>query len=371
MEVNTSKKALSEAAGQAGQILGQAQLASALEQIAEAILITDRDGVIEFVNPAFERITGWPREEALGCKPNLLKSGRQDQAFYRTLWQTILGGTPWHGRFINKKKDGSLYEQIATITPLRDERGAVTHFIGVQMDMAHQLELERQLRQAERLAGIGETIAGVAHNVKNIMQTLKGSAYVIEDALEKRDTDQIRTIWAIYANNSERLFQLTRKMLSYVKGSESNLEPVDANAVIRDVCEACAASAVKRKVNLALELAEGLPRVPCDRAALFDVVMNLVGNAIDACGKRGFGAVSVRTLDDAAAGRIRIQVEDNGPGIAPENLTRIFDPFFSTKGNKGSGLGLAMVQKTMNEYGGSVAVESDPRRTIFTLCLPL
>lgn len=347
------------------------RLAAALEQADEAFIITDREGVIGYVNGAFERMTGYRREEVLGNQPSMLKSGRQDAAFYGELWSTIRNGQPWRGRFINRRKDGSCYEQWATITPLLDERGEVEGFVAVQLDMSWQWELERRLAQAERLASVGSTISGAAHTVKNILNTMRGSAYMIEQAVESSGSEKLRTVWDIFARSTTRLDELTHQMLDYVRDEAPALEPLDLNKLGQEVIEACRATAERDKVALNFTPAEGLPRVPCDRVAMHDAMLNLIGNAIEACGEHGGGRVWLETGGLPEEGQVEVRIGDNGPGIPPATMEKLFTPFFTTKGHKGNGLGLAMVQKTMQAHRGRIDVESEPGRTCFRLRLPL
>ena len=346
-------------------------LLAALEQADEAFIITDTGGRIRYVNGAFERMTGYSRAEALGNTPSMLKSGRQDESFYRELWRTIAEGRPWRGRFINRRKDGTLYEQWATIAPLREHGGALGGFVAVQLDMTHQLDLERRLARAECLAAMGQAIAGAAHSIKNILNTMKGSAYVVSQALKTGDLEKLRQIWEVYARSTARLEELARQMLDYVRPGAPATEPVDLNRLAGTVAADCRPRAVTLGAVLEFEPAEALPQVPCDRAAIQDAVLNLVVNAVEACADHGNGRVRLATRQRPEAGTVELIVEDNGPGIAPENLALLFQPFFSTKGNMGNGLGLAMVRKTVQAHGGNIEVESAPGRTCFVMRLPL
>lgn len=350
---------------------GQGRLAAALEQADEAFIITDRDGVIRYVNGAFERMTGYRREEALGNRPSMLKSGRQDATFYQDMWRTIGAGNAWRGRFINQRKDGSCYEQWATITPLRDERGELDGFVAVQVDMSHQLELERRLAQAQRLASVGEAISGAAHTIKNILNTMKGSAYMIEKALEGGGLEKTRLMWGVFGRSTARLNDLTHRMLDYVREGAPALEPLDLNELGREVLESCRATAETEGVGLSFNPAPGLPLVPCDRVAMHDAVLNLIGNAIEACTEHGSGHVWLETEGLPEEGLVEVRVGDNGPGIPPAVREKLFSPFYTTKGHKGNGLGLAMVQKTVQAHRGQIEVDSAPGLTCFRLRLPL
>ena len=129
----------------------QDRLLVAIEQAAESVFITDRHGTIQYVNPAFERLTGYSREDAIGQNPRILKSGKQDALFYKQMWDTLARGHAWKGRFINRKKDGSFYEADATISPVLDKSGNITHFVSMKRDVTREIELEKRLIQAQKI----------------------------------------------------------------------------------------------------------------------------------------------------------------------------------------------------------------------------
>ena len=139
------------------------------------------------MNPAFERITGYTREEVIGQNPSLLKSGEHDEIFYRNLWETIKRGQVWKGRFINKRKDGSLYHEDSTISPVLDSRGKIINFVAVKRDITEQLALSRQLLQAQKMEAIGTLAGGIAHDFNNLLQVTLGYSELL--LAEKREDD--------------------------------------------------------------------------------------------------------------------------------------------------------------------------------------
>jgi len=152
----------------------QARLATAVENAAEAIIITDLAGHFQYVNPAFESITGYSRAEIIDRHVSILDSGKQNKSFFRDMWQTLRQGDVWKGRFINRKKDENLYETEATISPVKNQAGEITNFVSVQRDVTHEVQLQRQLRQAQKMEAIGTLAGGIAHDFNNLLMGIQG-----------------------------------------------------------------------------------------------------------------------------------------------------------------------------------------------------
>jgi len=164
-----------------------ARLVTAIEQSAEAVMITTTSGEIEYVNPAFSRITGYSREEALGQNPRILKSGNQDPALYQELWETVLQGKDWHGELINRRKDGSLYQEQMNIAAVRGERGEVTHFIATKQDITARKELELRFVQAQKMEAVGRLAGGVAHDFNNLLTIINGYTQILTQRSSPKD----------------------------------------------------------------------------------------------------------------------------------------------------------------------------------------
>jgi signal transduction histidine kinase len=247
------------------------------------------------------------------------------------------------------------------------------------MAIAHQAALAVEdtryysaMVQAERLAAIGQTMATVAHHIKNILQGIRGGSYLIEMGLTEHDEVLVSKGWRIVDKNQNKITNLMMDMLTFSKEREPDLVPSNINRIVADVVELMQSRAADSDVAIHWHPAERMPTLVFDPEGLHRAVLNVVTNAIDAAAEtHESGAVTVRTEYSAEAGVLRVVVEDNGPGIPPEAMDTLFSPFVSTKKSRGTGLGLPVSQKILHEHGGRILVESAPDRgSCFTLELP-
>jgi PAS domain S-box-containing protein len=345
------------------------RLSTALEQAAESIVITDLAANIQYVNPAFERITGFSRGEAIGRNPSMLKSGRHDAAFYKSMWATLGRGEVWHGHFINKRKDGTLFEEDATISPVRDVSGKVVSYMAIKLDITREVELETRFRQSQKLEGIGQLAGGVAHDFNNILTSI---LMQVELAGMEPDlsADVVANLKQIH-DDADRAASLTRQLLLFSRRQIMQSRDLDLNEIITNLGKMLQ-RIIGEDVHLHLKLHPAPLLAHADAGMLDQVAMNLVVNARDAMPAGGHLVIetSEKILDapmalqqpDAAPGRYAcLSVTDSGCGIAPEILPRIFEPFFTTKEiGKGTGLGLATVFGIVKQHHGWLTVDSKP-----------
>jgi signal transduction histidine kinase len=212
--------------------------------------------------------------------------------------------------------------------------------------------------QAERMAAIGQTIATLSHHVKNILQGVRGASYLIEQGLEQHNEEVVRKGWKMVERNQEKIYNLVMDMLSFSKEREPELAPANLNEVVRDVVELVQPRAQEARVGLTVQLAADLPTATFDADGLHRAVLNIVINALEACEGVEGAQVGVATAYDAVRSVLQVSVADNGAGIAPEDLDRLFTMFFSRKGGRGTGLGLAVSHKIVREHGGEIRVSS-------------
>jgi two-component system cell cycle sensor histidine kinase/response regulator CckA len=346
------------------------KLWQAIEQSADLVLITDRAGVIEYVNPAFEALTGYSREEAIGQTPRLLKSGQQSPELYQELWATITSGNVFRGVLANRKKSGEIFYAEKSITPVRDSEGKITHFISNDRDITERRRLEAQLQQAQKMDAIGKLAGGVAHDFNNLLMVISSYAELMQNSLApehplRRNVQEIMTA-------SRRAADLTRQLLAFGRKQMQSLQFLSLNGIILEINKMLP-HLLREDIQIVFVPGEHLGRVKADRVQIEQVVMNLAANARDAMpdgGKLTIETASVR-VDEAYVQQrhamvpvgdyVLLTVSDSGQGIAPECMTHIFEPFYTTKEDgKGTGLGLATVYGIVKQSGGFVWVYSEP-----------
>lgn len=356
------------------------RLAQAIEHAGEVVVITAPDGTIQYVNPAFERVTGYTREEVIGRNPRILQSGMHDERFYRDLWRTLREGDTWTGRFTNRRKDGAIYTETATITPVFGPSGAVVSYVAVKRDITREIQLEDQLRQAQKMEAVGRLAGGVAHDFNNLLSVILGYGEML---LEEIGEGQLywRRIKAIHEAGL-RAQSLTRQLLSFSRKQVLEMKVVDLNAVIAGF-EKMLRRLIGEDVTLELRLMDGEIRVKADIGQMEQVLMNLAVNARDAMPDGGTLSIETATLevDDAHAAakpgllpgpHALIRVTDTGHGMDWETRSRLFEPFFTTKGENGTGLGLSTVHGIVHQHAGHIGFHSEPNRgTAFKIYLPL
>ena len=358
----------------------RALLATAVDQSGEAIVITDTRGTILYVNPAFEKSTGYTSAEALGQNPRILRSGTQDAEFYRGMWETLSRGEVWNGHFFNRRKDGTLLEEDATISPVRDATGAIVNYVAVKRDVTREVQLEAQFRQSQKMDGIGQLAGGVAHDFNNILAAILMQTELVAttEGLPGKVREGLREI----AEYTERAASLTRQLLLFSRRQVMQPRDLDLNELVTSLTQMLQ-RIIGEDVRLQLNLHPKALMTHADPGMLDQVLLNLVVNARDAMpgggrlfietSERIFSPEEAASIPDVSPGRkVCLRATDTGAGIAPDSIGHIFEPFFTTKEiGKGTGLGLATVFGIVKQHGGSLAVESElGRGATFQIFLP-
>ncbi len=356
------------------------RLMAAIEQVGEAILMTDAQGIIQFVNPAFKQTTGYNREEVVGRNPRFLKSGVQDELFYRSLWDTISSGRTWEGRMVNKRKDGTLYTEESTISPVRDASGRIVNYVAVKRDITDHLRLAAQFQQVQKMEAVGLLAGGVAHDYNNMLSVILGYT---ELALNKVDPAQL-----LHADLEEiykaaiRSTDITRQLLAFARKQTITPVVLDLNQAVESMLKM-----LRRLIGEDIDLVwlpeVGLCPIKMDPVQVDQILANLCVNARDAIAD--VGQVIIETgnvvFDETycanhagfvAGEYVLLAVSDNGWGMDKEILNQIFEPFFTSKGEgQGTGLGLSTVYGVVKQNNGFINVYSEPGKgTTFKIYLP-
>ncbi len=356
------------------------RLATAVEQSAEAIVITDANGSILYTNPAFEKTTGYTFAEVLGQNPRILKSGKQDDEFYRRMWTVLSAGKVWSGHLINKRKDGTLFEESATISPVRDRGGQIVNYVAVKRDVSNERRLEQQLFQAQKIEAIGRLAGGVAHDFNNLLGVITGYGGIVHRRLAGEDPLKGKVEQILKA--AERAAGLTRQLLAFSRKQVLQPEILDLNAVVSDM-DKMLRRLIGEDVEFTTLLDPHLGSVRADPGQIEQVIMNLAVNARDAMPDGGRLTLETRNADldaDYAATRpptrtgsyVALVVTDTGSGMDAATQARIFEPFFTTKeAGKGTGLGLATVYGIVKQSEGYIWLYSEVGvGTTFKIYLP-
>ncbi|MBN2809080.1 MAG: PAS domain S-box protein [Deltaproteobacteria bacterium] len=391
-----------------------AQLGAVVEQAAESIVVTDLDGKIQYVNPAFEKLTGYAMSEAIGKNSSLLKSGRQDESFYRELWETLGRGETWKGIFANKRKDGSLFDEDATIFPIRNDYGEIISLAAVKRDISREKAMQVQLRTSQRLEAVGQLAAGVAHElntpigfvasnfesitgyIKNFVQLIdlyRETLAKLADQLPEtgpealactRELEEelqiefiledLEDLFSESKDGFARITSIVTKLREFSRIDQMDTkESFNFNRAV-DTTLIVARNEYKYSAEVDSDLDPQLPDVMASGGEINQVILNLLVNAAQAIKEQereSLGHIKITTDYDEEW--VRCRIADDGPGIKPENLERIFDPFFTTKPvGKGTGLGLNISYDiVVNKHKGTLTVTSElGKGTVFVIALP-
>jgi two-component system sensor histidine kinase/response regulator len=360
---------------------------AALEAASNSVVITDTAGTIQWVNPAFCHVTGYTKEEAIGQNPRVLKSGHQPADYYAEMWRTLAAGRGWRGEFVNRRKDGTLYTEDVTITPVRDAAGEIRHYVAIKQDISALKQSNAELNAAhaelaeknvvlqnalvEARAAVeakASFLATMSHEIRTPMNGVLGIASLLRETapLTREQSDYIETIRA----SGDTLLALINDVLDYSKIDSAHLElervPFDLRLCLEETLENLAPRAREKRLDLAAQIDDAVPAtILADAMRLRQVLTNLVGNALKFT-ERGEVVVEV-TAAPAADGRTQLgfRVRDTGIGIPPDKLGRLFKAFSqvdtsTTRVHGGTGLGLVISQRLVRLMGGTLTVESSP-----------
>lgn len=356
------------------------RLATAIDQVDESVLIADNEGKIQYVNPAFERLNGYLRQEVLGRHVRMMKSDQMPEDDYRDIWNTITEGNVWKGRFISKRKDGSSYETNSSISPVKDPSGNIVNYVSVKRDVSREDQLERQLRQAQKMEAIGTLAGGIAHDFNNILTAILGFAELVMDDLQEDSVARSNMTEVLKAG--KRAKELIRQIVTFGRQETQELSAMQIQPIVKEAVKLLRSS-IPTTIDIKLN-AHSSDVIMADPTKIHQLVMNLCTNAFHAMQKNG-GTLQVELSDVNmspaildkyphinAERYVLLSVHDTGHGIDENIINKIFDPYFTTKKkNEGTGLGLAVVHGIVDEFRGFIDVTSEPGRgSTFDVYIP-
>jgi PAS domain S-box-containing protein len=335
----------------------------------DGIMLTDADGLILEWNPALEQMTGWASHEALGQRPSILKSGKHGQEFYDRLWHTLRAGQPFVDRFVNRRKDGSEFLVWESVSPVKDQDGKTQYYMAILTDLTEREHMLEALRHAEQVKLIGQLTGGILHEVRNPLIGLGSLATHLSDQghLPQAARDRCRLI----AREAARIDELLESHLSQLRPRPFDLHPCDLPSLIDDTVTLLKPKLTKQNVHVTKAFAPDLPLVDASRPHLQQVCLNITMNAIDAMPNGGNLTIAIRMEPRRIPG-VLLAFSDSGRGIAPENLERIFEPFFTSGKAKGVGLGLTITHDIVERHSGQLVITSPPNGgAVVEIWLPL
>lgn len=365
------------------------KLSKAAEQSPATIMITDAQGIIEYVNPYFAQLTGYTPEEAIGKNPRFLKSGEHSQDFYKGLWDTITSGKLWRGEFHNKKKNGELYWELTSISPIKNLEGVITNFIAVKGDITERKQMEEQmlisrkdlekalsdLRQtqsvlvrSEKLACIGTLSAGVAHEILNPLNII---SIMVQNELMGDLPDKTRETLKEILLQVKRATKITNNLRMFAHQKKDEVGAVDIHKLFDKTATLIERDLNLDNINIVKNYDPNLPVIYADEDKLAQIFLNLLTNSRDSMKGRKNNSITIKT--QTVKDGVKIIFSDTGPGIPGEITHKIFDPFFTTKEpGQGTGLGLSLVHSFIESHGGAIHVESkEGKGTTFVIFLPI
>ncbi|MBM2830269.1 MAG: sensor hybrid histidine kinase [Gammaproteobacteria bacterium] len=358
------------------------KLSRAVKQSPVSIIITDAQGNIEYVNPKFTQVTGYEYDEIIGQSPRILKSGETPPEEYKRLWDTITAGGQWRGMLHNVKKNGELFWESATISPIRNMDGEITHYLAVKEDITERLETENQLVHALKVEAAGQLTSGIVHDFNNLLTIITGNLQLLLEGIGRRGNKEVKEILADAISASLDSGELIQRLLVLSHKEKLLTQEIDINAVITDNVRFLDRM-LGQFINVNIDLNSDIQAVIADQNQLESALLNLAVNAQDAMPDGGNLTIKTSRIiigPDTSAGNkeltpgnyVIITVSDTGMGMDQEVIDRACEPFFTTKGaGKGSGLGLSMVHSFAKQSGGQLHISSTPGTgTEITLLLP-
>ena len=356
-------------------------LATAIEHAAESVIISNKSGAIQYVNPAFEQLSGFSREEIVGQNFRIFRSDKHEKGFYKDMWEVISRGNIWSGHITNRMKDDTLREFETKISPVHNRSGEIVSFVSVNRDVTQEKVLEAQLLQSQRMQSIGTLAGGIAHDFNNILSAIIGYTELTIDYLENGSLPYNNLQEVLEAG--ERAKGLINQILTFSRQSEQDLKPLQLKLIVKE-----ALKLIRATLPSTIEIHQDFTSdaaILGDQIKVHQILMNLCTNAGHAMlGKDGMLSVClsevefdssfrIKHFDIKSGSYLKLSISDTGHGMSASLMERIFDPFFTTKEKgKGTGMGLSVVHGIVKSHNGTIHVYSEPGEgSTFNVYLPI
>ncbi|MBU1537859.1 PAS domain S-box protein, partial [Myxococcota bacterium] len=350
----------------------QARLATAIEQSAEAVFITDTHFIIRYANPALERMSGFDRNELIGRHIRILANENHNESPYTEMFDSLTQGSVWSGRLFYLKKSGTSYEAEVTASPVRDKMGTIINYVSIHRDITREVQLERELRQAHKMEAIGTLAGGIAHDFNNILSVIQGHTQLTNLKLPKSSPLQHSLNQVLVSCG--RAKDLVSQILAFCRQSDHAKRPTQLLPLVSEVLQLLRSTLPATiEIRLDIKIPPEQSVILADPTQIHQVLMNLATNAAHSMGSQG-GTLEVRLSKEKITSSrtpyqsdllpgsyVLLSVSDTGHGMDRSTIERIFDPYFTTKGpGGGSGMGLAVTQGIVKGHLGAISVNSEP-----------
>lgn len=337
------------------------------QQVPSRIAIIDREFIIVQANPAFEQSFG----EWRGCKCFRVYKGREAPCADCPARLTFADGRIRHSEETGVDLTGGFAAYFVHVAPIVARDGSIPYVVEMSTDITAVKKLEREKLEAERLAAVGQTVAGLAHSVKNMLMGLEGGMYYLRTGLQKNDQKRLQEGWEMVERNLTKTTALVKDFLSFAKGRPPQTRIVDPGELVREIVTLYRETAANSGIELRADVAPDVRPAPLDPDGMHTCLTNLVSNAIDACQMSDKDETHVVVHVHEEEGVLLFEVTDDGAGMDYDVKQKVFTTFFTTKGGEGTGLGLLTTRKIVQQHGGAIEVESEPGRgSVFRVTLP-
>ena len=355
-------------------------LAAAIEQSEASVLIADSDGKIFYVNPAFENKSGFDKHEVFGRDILEVVTKEENEKYRIEIWDSLRQGNSWRSKLISRKKTGKFYDESAIVSPIFDNDGWISNFVAIKRDISVEVELEKQVRHAQKMEAIGTLAGGIAHDFNNLLQIVLGYSDMLLDKLDPKssETRKLKAIRKAASNGAE----LVKQLLAFSRKTPVSLEFIDLNTELKRISDLLFRT-IPKMIEIKLNLEPELHIIELDSTQFEQVVLNLATNARDAMHDGGVLLLQTKNifLDDHFCERypelqpgdyVLVTVSDTGHGMSAEVASHIFEPFFSTKDiGQGTGLGLSTVFGIVQAHRGHIICDTKTGvGTTFSIYLP-